>query len=69
MGEITWTDTSVEHLRSIYEYISNDSKVYATRYIQSLIGATRKLRTLPYCGRVVPELENPALREIIYRNH
>jgi len=69
MGKIIWTDTSTGHLESIHRYISNDSKAYATRYIKSLIKSTEKLKIVPHCGRVVPELENTELREIIYRNH
>lgn len=56
-------------MESIYEYIANDSKVYAKRYIKSLISSTDKLKIIPECGRKVPEFDNPAFKEIFYRNH
>ena len=69
MGKIKWTENASNNLKSIHEYISKDSKVYATRFIKSLIIATKKLTTMPYCGRIVPELENEYLREVIFHNY
>ncbi len=69
MGKIKWTEKASSNLQAIYEYIAKDSKVYATRFIESLIGATKKLEILPQCGRKVPELENYGFREIIYNNY
>jgi len=57
------------HLQAIHEYIATNSKTYATRFIKALVAATRKLETMPFCGRVVPELENLGLREVIYRSY
>jgi toxin ParE1/3/4 len=69
MGEVRWTQKSVTCLYSIHEYIAKDSKVYASRFINSLIKATDVLHTQPLIGRIVPEFENSAIREIIYRNY
>lgn len=69
MGKIRWTEKSSGNLKAIYEYIANDSKTYATRFIKSLIRATEKLEKMPGCGRLVPELKNYDLREVIYRNY
>jgi len=69
MVKIRWTDKATRHLNSIYEYITNDSKGYAERYVKSLISSTDKLKQMPECGRKVPELESYSFREIIFRNH
>jgi len=69
MGQVRWTQKSVKSLYSIYEYIAKDSKVYASRFIASLIKATDVLHAQPLIGRIVPEFENSAIREIIYRNY
>ena len=69
MEKIKWTNKAVNNLRSIYDYIALDSELYAFRFINSLVKATLKLESLPYCGRVVPELENESIREIIYENY
>lgn len=69
MGQIRWTEKASSHLQAIYEYIAQDSKVYAARFIKSLIKATSKLESLPRCGRVVPELQDYGFREVIYVNY
>ena len=69
MGKIRWTEKASNHLQAIHEYISKDSKTYATRFIKSLIKATTKLETMPYIGRIVPEFENHDFREVIYQNY
>ncbi|MDA8215833.1 MAG: type II toxin-antitoxin system RelE/ParE family toxin [Nitrospiraceae bacterium] len=69
MGKIRWAEKASSHLQTIHEYIARDSKIYATRFIRSLIKATTKLETMPRIGRVVPELENYGFREVIYQNY
>lgn len=69
MGKIIWTRKAENHLNAIHCYIARDSLFYATRFIKSLITATRKLQTFPLCGRLVPELSNNKIREVIYQNY
>ena len=69
MGEIKWTEKASINLQSIFDYISSDSRLYATRYLKTLIIATKRLETMPRSGRIVPEFENPELREVIYGNY
>lgn len=69
MGKITWTEKASRHLESIHEYISRDSKTYATNFVTSLVKATLKLEALPYCGRIVPEFPTESFREVIYKNY
>ena len=40
MVEINWTLHSKDDLQNIYDYISNDSEVYALRVIEKIIDAT-----------------------------
>ena len=69
MAKLRWTEKASKNLQSIHEYIARDSKIYAGRFVKSLILATRKLEKLPQCGRIVPELESHGLREVIYGNY
>ena len=66
MGPLRWTEKASGHLQAIHEYIAQDSKVYAARFIKSLIKATSKLEYLPRCGRIVPELKDYSIHEVIY---
>jgi len=69
MGQLRWTEKASKNLQAIFDYISKDSKVYAARYVKALIHATKKLKDMPRCGRIVPELEDPRFREVIYGNY
>ena len=69
MGEIKWTEKASSNLQSIFDYISRDSRLYAARYLKTLIIATKKLETMPRSGRIVPEFENPELLEVIYGSY
>jgi plasmid stabilization system protein ParE len=69
MGEIKWTEKSSSNLQAIFDYIDKNSKFYAARFIKSLVASTKKLEAMPRCGRMIPELEEQGLREIIFRNY
>lgn len=60
-----WTDTAIEHLGAIYEYIARDSPVYAQRMIDRLTRRSEQITTSPLSGRMVPEYETEDIREII----
>ena len=69
MGKISWTEKASTHLRAIHSYIAIDSSTYAARFIQSLIKSVTPLSTMPHLGRIVPELENLKLRELIFHDY
>lgn len=69
MAKVIWTEFALEDLRSIYDYISQDSKVYADRFIERLISRVDQLESLPQSGRIVPEFQNESLRELIEGNY
>ena len=54
MVQIKLTEKASSDLKTIHEYIAKVSKIYAARFIKSLIGATIKFETIPYCGNIVP---------------
>jgi addiction module RelE/StbE family toxin len=69
MGKIKWSEKASSHLHAIHDYIAKDSKIYAVRFIKSLIKSTSKLEIAPHCGRIVPEFEVYGLREVIYQKY
>jgi addiction module RelE/StbE family toxin len=70
MVKIIWTQRSISDLKSIAEYISQDSAKYATLTLEGIINATKYLERLPRIGRMVPEMiKNEKFREIIYGNY
>lgn len=69
MATIKWLPSAVRDLDRIIEYFRTDSPSYAERLSQGLIEQVRILEQFPKFGRVVPELGNSDLREILYRNY
>ena len=66
MAQITviWTPKSLRQVEGIADYIALDSPYHARRVVAMIVRATRRLKTFPESGAVVPELENPTIREV-----
>jgi len=69
MVKIVWTDLSVLELKDVYDYISIDSKRYAKNQVERIKSKTLILKTMPEIGRIVPELENSEIQELIDGNY
>ena len=67
--KVHWTNTAVEHLLSIYEYISKDSPLYAQRMVDRLTQRSEQIATFPWSGRKVPEYEAENIREEIEESY
>ena len=52
-------------LKQIHEYIAQDSLYYAREVLQSIIEQIKQIKNFPKMGRVVPELQDDTIREII----
>ena len=62
---VHWTNTAIEHLLAIYEYLSPHSPVYAQQIIDKLIRRSEQSAVFPLSGRMVPEYETQDIREVI----
>ncbi|MBI4753818.1 type II toxin-antitoxin system RelE/ParE family toxin [Candidatus Desantisbacteria bacterium] len=62
---VHWTNTAIEHLLAIYEYIAKDSPMYAQRMIDKLIRHSEQITIFSLSGRMVPEYEVQDIREVI----
>ena len=69
MAKIIWTEKATGHLRAIFDYISEDSPLYAERFIRALVTSAAKLEGMPSCGRIVPEFYDQNIREVVFRNY
>ncbi len=69
MVKIIWTQLAIDDLKSIHEYISRESKVYANRTVEKLIDKVNQLESFPESGRIVPEFRQKSLRELIEGNY
>jgi plasmid stabilization system protein ParE len=66
--KIQWTSPAVSDLESIREYISKDSIFYANRFIDKIFDSVEILAGQPEIGRIIPEIERPNLRELLFQN-
>ena len=62
--EVSWSPQVRDDLHDIAAYIARDSPRYASMMISRILAAGRSLETLPWRGRVVPELGLNDHREI-----
>jgi addiction module RelE/StbE family toxin len=63
--KLRWTTQAVEDVEAIRKFIANDSDVYADLVVALLVEAVERLELFPRSGRIVPELADKQLREII----
>jgi addiction module RelE/StbE family toxin len=63
---VVWTRQAVEDVEAIKAYVSRDSAHYAAFLIERIIGSVDRLDAFPESGRVVPEVGDGSLREVIF---
>ena len=65
MTQLIWTRRAIEDVQSIKQFIAQDSPHYAELVTQRLIAAVERLPALPRSGRVVPEINDATVGEVI----
>ena len=66
---IRWSPKAASHFEQICEYISQDSETYASIFAKKLLSIIEDILPFPRIGRIVPEYNNPNLRERIHGNY
>lgn len=69
MTRIAWAPQAVEDVEAIRAYVARDSPHYADLVIERIVVAVALLETSPRAGRVVPEVGDESLREVIQGNY
>jgi len=69
MVKINWTSLAVSDLKSVFDYIADDSSRYAQITASKIHCRVQTLADQPYTGRVVPEFEDTTIRELISGNY
>jgi len=67
--KILWTKSAKFHLTKLHEYISRDSKYYANVFALRIKKAVLRLEKFPESGRIIPEIGNENIREIVYGSY
>ena len=69
MAEIVWSPQAISDVEAIKAYISRDSAHYAQLVVDRLIAAVERAGAFPESGRMVPEVGDPSVREILWRRY
>lgn len=69
MVQINWLNEARDDLKDIYIYISRDSKRYAKRQVDQIFSRTQILKNHLKAGKIVEEINQPEIREIIEGNY
>ena len=62
---VRWTDHSIRHLIEIYEYIAEDSPLYAKRLVDKITRRSEQIGVHPKSGRKVSEYKRDDIREVL----
>ncbi len=66
---VIWSIPAKHDLKRIHDYIAEDSKHYALKVSQEFVVRSEALLDFPKMGRVVPEIGNPNIRELIIHSY
>jgi len=67
--QVVWSYTATADLEAIADYIARDSSFYAAVFVREILEASRSLSEFSERGRVVPELGNQSIRELLVREY
>ena len=69
MTHIVWAPQALEDVHAIRTHLFRDSADYADLIVERIVSAVSRLENHPRSGRVVPEIGEPTLRELIVDNY
>jgi toxin ParE1/3/4 len=69
VASVRWTVGARADLGAIVAYVSHDSPTYAAALAERIGVAVERLRRYPRLGRIVPEYDDEAIRELIVGNY
>ena len=67
--EVAWAESAQDALDAVIEYIAQDSRQAATRVLYGALRAAASLARFAGRGRVVPELNDPSIREVFVHRY
>ena len=69
MAEVVWRPQALRDLDAIEAYFEAVAPDFAPLFVAGAFEATARLSDFPNAGRVVPEIEDDSIRELIYRQY
>ena len=69
MAHVTWLVGTHDDLEAIAEFIGRHSPANAVLFIARIVEAAERLSISPRRGRVVPEVGDETIRELLFQNY
>jgi addiction module RelE/StbE family toxin len=69
MAQINWTSQALQDLGLIAEFIGRDAPSFAQVIVDRVFESVERLESFPRSGRVVPEINQENIREIIWGSY
>lgn len=63
--KLVWSQRAVSDLKEISDFISDDNPEKAREHVAKLTWRMRQAKKFPYSGRIVPEMRQVGIRELI----
>ncbi len=67
--KVLWTETAIQDLLNTKKYLTEDSPDRAATWVLELFNSGESLGNLPTRGRIVPELNQENLQELLIDNY
>jgi toxin ParE1/3/4 len=67
--QVIWAPQAIQDVEAIRTHIARDSPHYADLVVERLVAAVERLEGHPRSGRVVPELGDESIREVIHGSY
>jgi toxin ParE1/3/4 len=62
---VKWSKPAKLDLKQLHDYIARDSKFYAQKVSIEIVEKSERLNSFPKLGRIVPEIGDPNIRELL----
>jgi plasmid stabilization system protein ParE len=63
--KLIWSSSARFDLKDIATFIAEDSPSAAEQFVRNVFQAVERLADFPESGRIVPEFDDPTIREVI----
>ena len=69
MAAVRWSLNASQNLKDVAQYLNQYSPQAASRFVDEVDEAIKRLEEHPLIGRSVPEFASPSIREIVLRGY
>lgn len=69
MTQVIWAPQAIQDVEAIRAHVARDSAHYANLVVERIVAAVERLQDDPLSGRVVPELGDESIREVIHGSY